>query len=213
VIGRWNVIDAYAEHPDQINLSPYVYVGDNPIDRTDPDGNCPPCTVGNGRGASDAFNNCKNCNGNPDWNNVQENLDKTSDASGYGELAGITISAGGAPEVGVPVVAASTVIGTGASLGSIAIDAFKGNFAKAEIKGAALVISTLTGKAIDNSTAKAGVKLALNATKAIVEKLVDNMSPHKGPAKIPNMNPTMQRSSIPKPPPPPKPILKKDQKT
>ena len=43
VIARWHVIDAYAEHPDQINLSPYVYVGDSPIDKTDPDGNCPPC--------------------------------------------------------------------------------------------------------------------------------------------------------------------------
>ena len=45
VIGRWNVVDAYAEHPDQINLSPYVYVADNPVDKTDPDGNCPPCDV------------------------------------------------------------------------------------------------------------------------------------------------------------------------
>jgi len=45
VTGRWNVIDAYAEHPDQIDLSTYAYVGNNPIDRTDPDGNCPPCDV------------------------------------------------------------------------------------------------------------------------------------------------------------------------
>jgi hypothetical protein len=34
-------VDAYAEHPDQIDLSPYAYVGNNPIIKTDPDGNCP----------------------------------------------------------------------------------------------------------------------------------------------------------------------------
>ncbi|MDB5146205.1 MAG: wapA 1, partial [Mucilaginibacter sp.] len=45
VIARWNVVDAYAEHPDQIDLSPYAYVGNNPITRTDPDGNCQPCDV------------------------------------------------------------------------------------------------------------------------------------------------------------------------
>lgn len=41
------VVDAYAEHPDQINLSPYAYVANNPIDKTDPDGNCPgpPCNI------------------------------------------------------------------------------------------------------------------------------------------------------------------------
>lgn len=38
-------MDAKAEHPDQINLSPYNYVANNPINKTDPDGNCPPCKV------------------------------------------------------------------------------------------------------------------------------------------------------------------------
>jgi hypothetical protein len=47
VIARWSVIDKYAEHPDQINLSPYAYVGNNPINKTDLDGNCPgpPCDI------------------------------------------------------------------------------------------------------------------------------------------------------------------------
>jgi hypothetical protein len=45
VIARWNVVDKMAEHPDQINLSPYAYVGNNPITRIDPDGNCPMCLV------------------------------------------------------------------------------------------------------------------------------------------------------------------------
>ncbi len=42
------MIDAYAEHPDQIDQSPYAYVGNNPVDKTDPDGNCPPCDVNPG---------------------------------------------------------------------------------------------------------------------------------------------------------------------
>jgi RHS repeat-associated protein len=41
VIARWQVVDKLAEHPTQIDLSPYAYVGNNPINKDDPDGNCP----------------------------------------------------------------------------------------------------------------------------------------------------------------------------
>jgi RHS repeat-associated protein len=41
--GRWDVVDKKAEDPTQISLSPYAYVGNNPINKTDPDGNCPSC--------------------------------------------------------------------------------------------------------------------------------------------------------------------------
>ena len=34
-----------ADHPLQINASPYAYTGNNPISRVDPDGNCWPCLV------------------------------------------------------------------------------------------------------------------------------------------------------------------------
>eukprot|EP01133_Synstelium_polycarpum_P018593 gene18593-22247_t len=34
-IGRWNVVDKEAEHPIQINASPYAYTGNNPISRID----------------------------------------------------------------------------------------------------------------------------------------------------------------------------------
>jgi RHS repeat-associated protein len=45
VIGRFTTVDAVAEHPEQIYLSPYAYVGNNPISRIDPDGNCFPCLI------------------------------------------------------------------------------------------------------------------------------------------------------------------------
>lgn len=34
---------------NQIDLSPYAYVGNNPVDKTDPDGNCPPRDVTPGK--------------------------------------------------------------------------------------------------------------------------------------------------------------------
>ena len=42
-IGRWSVVDALADHSDQIDKSPYAYAWNNPILLTDPDGNCPKC--------------------------------------------------------------------------------------------------------------------------------------------------------------------------
>ncbi|SCW65905.1 DUF6443 domain-containing protein [Mucilaginibacter sp. NFR10] len=45
VIGRWGSVDKLAEHPEQIHLSPYAYVGNNPILKNDPDGNCPICLI------------------------------------------------------------------------------------------------------------------------------------------------------------------------
>jgi RHS repeat-associated protein len=43
VIGRWTGVDALADHPNQIDKSPYAYAWNNPISLTDPDGNCPWC--------------------------------------------------------------------------------------------------------------------------------------------------------------------------
>ena len=45
-LGRWFVVDALAEHPNQIDKSPYAYAWNNPIFYTDPDGNCPLCPGG-----------------------------------------------------------------------------------------------------------------------------------------------------------------------
>jgi len=45
VIGRFGSVDKLAEHPNQINKSPYAYAWNNPAKLTDPDGNCPICPI------------------------------------------------------------------------------------------------------------------------------------------------------------------------
>ena len=44
-LGRWFVVDALADEPEQIDKSPYQYAWNNPIYYNDPDGNCPQCSV------------------------------------------------------------------------------------------------------------------------------------------------------------------------
>ena len=43
VIGRWSVIDKLANDVMQVDKSPYQYGWNNPVNLTDPDGNCPWC--------------------------------------------------------------------------------------------------------------------------------------------------------------------------
>ena len=43
MIARWTTVDKKAEDESQIDLSPYAYVGNDPISKDDPDGNCPMC--------------------------------------------------------------------------------------------------------------------------------------------------------------------------
>lgn len=47
-LGRWFVVDALSDEPEQIDKSPYAYSWNNPIYFTDPDGNCPKCPGGFG---------------------------------------------------------------------------------------------------------------------------------------------------------------------
>ena len=39
----WLSVDPLADHPNQVDKSPYVYAWNNPVYYTDPDGNCPLC--------------------------------------------------------------------------------------------------------------------------------------------------------------------------
>ena len=42
-IGRWNIVDPLADHPNQVDKSPYSAFWNNPITYDDPDGKCPLC--------------------------------------------------------------------------------------------------------------------------------------------------------------------------
>jgi len=91
----------------------------------------------------------------------------------------------------------------------------KGNFYKAGVKTTALVIDAAAGHLIKASATRETTKLVLDAVKTTVGKVVDkvlNTPLPKGPAKVLNMRPTMQKSSIPKSVVPRPPIVKKDKK-
>ncbi|MBB5620139.1 hypothetical protein HDE69_001177 [Pedobacter cryoconitis] len=49
------MVDKLADHPQQINVSPFAYAGNNPISRIDPDGNCWPCLIELGVAAYEAI--------------------------------------------------------------------------------------------------------------------------------------------------------------
>ena len=42
-ISKWVCVDPLAEHPNQVGMSPYSAIWNNPIKYTDPDGRCPDC--------------------------------------------------------------------------------------------------------------------------------------------------------------------------
>jgi RHS repeat-associated protein len=45
-IGRFTGVDPLADHPNQVDKSPYAYAWNNPVYYTDPDGRCPQCAIG-----------------------------------------------------------------------------------------------------------------------------------------------------------------------
>ena len=42
-VGRWNSVDPLADHPNQVDKTPYSAFWNNPIMYDDPDGQCPIC--------------------------------------------------------------------------------------------------------------------------------------------------------------------------
>ena len=51
-IGRWLQVDPLADHPNQLDKSPYQYAWNNPVLLTDPDGRCPACLIKGATGAA-----------------------------------------------------------------------------------------------------------------------------------------------------------------
>ena len=43
MLGRFTGVDPLADHPNQVDKSPYAYAWNNPVNLTDPDGRCPIC--------------------------------------------------------------------------------------------------------------------------------------------------------------------------
>jgi RHS repeat-associated protein len=46
ILGRFINVDPLADHPNQVDKSPYAYAWNNPIKYDDPDGRCPQCLTG-----------------------------------------------------------------------------------------------------------------------------------------------------------------------
>jgi RHS repeat-associated protein len=91
-IGRWINVDKLAEDPSQINLSPYAYVGNDPVSKNDPDGNCPSCLWGAVIGAAVdyglqvATNYVKGKKGTDAWTDVS--ITSIAVSAGAGALSG-----------------------------------------------------------------------------------------------------------------------------
>ena len=74
-IARWNSVDKLAEHPNQVDKSPYAYGWNNPVRYNDPDGNCPLCgfiSAGFEYG-SQVYSNVQN--GDGAWDAMVSNVD------------------------------------------------------------------------------------------------------------------------------------------
>jgi RHS repeat-associated protein len=94
-IGRFLSVDPLADHPAQIDKSPYAYAWNNPVNLTDPDGRCPMCiipivwaVVEVGLSAYDAYDVYTTVT-DPNASNLQKG------ASVGGALAGLFLPGGG----------------------------------------------------------------------------------------------------------------------
>lgn len=159
VIGRWTSIDKLAEDPTQIDLSPYAYVGNDPISKDDPDGNCPNCvTAAIGAGIGAVFGAVIE-GGSQIYNSGRITSWKAVGGSALqgavtGGVAGFT---GGA----------SLLITAGASAGANVI----GGAANNAIQGKAITVKSVAADAVIGVAAGVGGKLLDKGVKALSSSL------------------------------------------
>jgi len=172
-IARFTSVDALADHPNQSNKSPYAYAWNNPVNLTDPDGNCPTCplAVAGGilggliGGGIEAGRQLINSGKISDWNAVGG---ATAQGAITGAAAGLTggtsllaVTGAGAAANVLGGAASNAIQGKDITVGSVATDAAIG--ATAALGGA--VVGSIIEKAQVGNTLKAiGTQAQANVT-------------------------------------------------
>jgi RHS repeat-associated protein len=174
VIGRWTSPDPMADHPNQIDKSPYAAMWNNPIRYNDPDGRCPNCItglIGAGVGALvgggiEVATQLYNSGSVTDWSAVGGSALQggiTGGAAGFTGGASLVVTAGVAGTANAVGGAANRAIqGQETTIGDVALDATIGSALGA---GGKLVGNAVSGAVDDLSNAVKG-KLGEGLTNA-----------------------------------------------
>lgn len=169
LIGRWSVVDALSDEPEQISKSPYAYAWNNPVKLTDPDGNCPGCIIGAGVGAvvgalfeigSQLYKDGKISN----WKAVGGSALQGAITGGVaGATGGASLLVNVGANAGANIVggiANRTIQGKETTASDVAVDGVLGG----AFAAAGKVIGNLTKKAADNLSNSAKGKLGETVT-------------------------------------------------
>ena len=159
-IGRFNSVDALADHPNQIGLSPYSAMWNNPIRYDDPDGNCPNCVTGGIGAVVGGFVGGGIELGRQLWNDGE--VTNWSAVGGSALQGAITGGAAGFTG-GASLLVTAGVAGTANAVGGTANRAIQGQ-------------ETTTGDVVLDATVGAGLGAAGNVVGNVVRGAADDLS-------------------------------------